>query len=174
MSAGPVDSGLVVPVFFGQHENRLTPKNQLVFPAPFRVRCPAAVLDEGFMLRCDVPTHVNMFSMREFALVYARVKESARAMIDVAAAERRLRAWSAGSHFVQLDAQGRFVLPRALMEKAGIAGPGVTWVGMNGHVELWSPERMKDQQSETPEERQRWAEENQRFALDVGLDAIRG
>ncbi len=60
-----------------------------------------------------------------------------------------------GAHEIELDAQGRFVLPPSLIEHAGITvGGEVVFVGLGRWVEIWSAprwiERLRDLREHSP------------------------
>lgn len=127
------------PFFYGSSENRLNTKGQVAIPVRFRTVLPRDLADEGFVLVPGEGECLYMYTHRQFGEIRARVREVAVESGD----PEFIRAFLASAHAVELDSQGRFVLPAALREAAGIAGPEVLFLGMDDRIELWCPQKRR-------------------------------
>ncbi len=123
--------------FSGVIPAKLDAKGRVFFPSAFRKQIDAASRD--FVLRRDVfqPCLV-IYPLSvweaEVELLTARLNRWNReeAML--------LRQFLADAETVSLDANGRFLVSKRLLEMAGITHEAV-FVGSNDRVELWSKER---------------------------------
>jgi MraZ protein len=125
------------PFFYGSSENRLNTKGQVALPKRFRDVLPEEELALGFVLVRGREDCLYMYTHRQFAEVKARAREVAVEEND----PEFLRAFLESAHAVDVDAQGRFVLPAGLRTAAGIGGPGVLFLGMDDRIEVWEPSR---------------------------------
>ncbi len=78
---------------------------------------------------------IYMYTHRHFLRVKNNVKELADEANDI----DFYRRFMAEAQPVELDTQGRFVMPAELMKTAGIAGPGILFIGMDDRIEIWDP-----------------------------------
>ncbi len=123
--------------FSGVIPAKLDAKGRVFFPSAFRKQIDAASRD--FVLRRDVfqPCLV-IYPLSvweaEVELLTARLNRWNReeAML--------LRQFLADAETVSLDANGRFLVSKRLLEMAGVTHEAV-FVGSNDRVELWSKER---------------------------------
>ena len=67
------------------------------------------------------------------------------------------RWWYSGVSLTQMDAADRILLPKKLMEHAGI-GNDVTMVAVNDRVEIWSTEAYNQHMQQNPDEMLSFAE----------------
>ena len=154
------------PHFFGMAEHRMTPKCQVAMPAVFRAVCRPEVLEAGFWLRQEEPDHLNLYPQPEFARIRRNMRARLEQMDNADAAAAYLRAWSASTHCLTLDAQGRILLPKAVLKAAGIPGPEVLFLGCDLRIELWDP-RVYAARHPEGGDYPRWMQENRRAI--VGL-----
>ena len=121
--------------FYGSFESRLGPKGQVMFPARFRSLLPDEELARGFALVLGFAPCLYLYPHRKFG----EIKNRARQFADKSGNKDMFRIFMEGSVAVDLDTQGRFVVPAALREKAGLTGPDVLLVGMDDRIEIWNP-----------------------------------
>lgn len=125
------------PFFYGSAENRLSDKGQVAIPKRFRAVVPPEQLQEGFVVIQGEDECLYMYTHRQFGEIKGRVRALAKEESD----PEFFRRFMENAYPVDLDAQGRFVLPGELRRDAGIAGPKVLFIGMDERIEIWSPEK---------------------------------
>ena len=147
------------PYYYGSAENKLNTKGQVAIPARFR-----AVLSEedrgcGFVVVLGGGSCLYMYTHRQFA----RVKDNVRRLAEARDDGDFYRDFMADACPVDLDTQGRFVLPQALMREVGIKGPTVLFIGMDDRIEVWEPEVYRESRSK----RERYKEQYRDSARDI-------
>jgi MraZ protein len=118
-------------VFLGTHDRNLDDKGRLAIPARFREQLPT-----GSVITIAPDNCLRIYPPQEWERV------TGQSVVDAATspAERTMiRKLFAAAAPLELDAQGRTLLPGNLRERAGIAGSAVV-VGVNTVVEIWSRE----------------------------------
>jgi MraZ protein len=130
--------------FLGAFEHQMDEKGRLALPAAFRrgAEGEALVLMHGW----DDP-HLTLLPQPVWQQLLDRLMEVRRTDATAANAVRRLLARASE---VIPDKQGRILIPAALQEAAGLAGP-VMLHGNIDRVELWSPERFRSTVEVVPE-----------------------
>jgi len=135
--------------FSGVYENRLSAKGQVALPARFRQFIPDDPARAGFVLLPGRERCLYLYSAGEFAEVSRRAREAARGMgASGVEFHRRFREDAVP---VEIDAQGRMVIPEALRDYAGLTGHSVRFVGMGDRVELWDVETRAQTRMEAEE-----------------------
>ncbi|MGH2468349.1 MAG: division/cell wall cluster transcriptional repressor MraZ [Candidatus Limnocylindrales bacterium] len=119
-------------MFTGEYRHAIDGKGRLAVPARFRAR-----LDGGAYVAQWIDGCLGLFPRAAFEALAERV--AARPVTD-ANARAFARAVFAGAFEVELDGQGRILLPAGLRTWAGIAGEAIV-VGAVERVELWAPGR---------------------------------
>ena len=120
-------------MFLGEFRFALDEKYRLTVPAKFRPR-----LSAGVILTSGADACILAYPMDEFSVVYDKI--TALPLTGPDAAEfRRLMFMNATD--VELDKQGRVVLPESLRAYAGITANDVVVVGVGKFIEIWSPDR---------------------------------
>jgi MraZ protein len=116
-------------MLLGEHDHALDDKNRLTLPARLR---------DGFADGQVVVTRgfdgcLYAYPRDEWEGQAARIRD-----LDPLGREARLmrRHFFSGAVAVELDKQGRFVVPSALLEHSGI-GREVTVAGVYDHLEIW-------------------------------------
>jgi MraZ protein len=137
--------------FRGQYEHSLDAKDRLTIPARWR-----GPLADGVVLFADLDPCVSIFPPS----AYERMSDRYLGTLSPFSRDARMmkRRFHASSSDEALDAAGRVRLPRQMVERAGLAGTCVM-VGVDDHLEVWSPERWAAEQSEIDEETERMARE---------------
>ncbi|UCG41526.1 MAG: division/cell wall cluster transcriptional repressor MraZ [Acidimicrobiia bacterium] len=122
-------------MFIGEYHHSLDEKGRLVLPAKFR----AALADDG--------TATGFVSKGQERCLYIQPEDEWRTMAEKVKAlpltDKRGRAFSRGffgsSESIQVDGQGRVMIPGPLREWAGLTDKAVL-VGLLDRIEVWDPE----------------------------------
>ena len=120
--------------FIGDYTVRLDPKGRLSFPAAFKKQIRQA-LQDGFVLKRDVfEPCLIMYPMEE----WERQNRIIRARTNPYNKEhaRFLRMFFSGTAEVSLDANNRMLIPKRLLDYAGIEAE-VVMAGQSGKIEIW-------------------------------------
>ena len=122
-------------VFTGEYRHAVDDKGRIAIPAKFR-----AQLDGGAFIARWVDACLAIFPRHEFEALAAKVGG-----LGIADPSARTfgRALFASTYELELDKQGRMVLPASLRQLAGLDGDAVI-VGAMDHAEIWSPTRWDD------------------------------
>ena len=127
----------------GEYRHTLDPKNRIFIPAKHRDELGAT-----FVIARDIRENcLKLYSLEGWANYIAPIKQ-----LDRSLAERTLRFLHRNASQVTPDAQGRVILPTALIEHARIQ-KGVVVVGCSDYDEIWAEEMYDTSvQEENPEE----------------------
>jgi len=125
------------PFFYGSVESRISPKGQIAMPKRFRDVLGVDAAASGFVLLKGEADCLYLYTHRQFGAVRQRVK----AIAVREGTPEFFRQFMESVVAVDLDNQGRFVLPQALRQEAGLTGADALFVGMDDRIELWSPQR---------------------------------
>lgn len=131
--------------FIGQFPARLDTKNRVFMPAQFRRTLQqngqqTLVVRKDFFENCLVVYPESQWQ-EEIARVRSRLNrfDGNQQMV--------YRKLVSEAQELQLDGNGRLLLPKALLEKAGI-GQDVLFVGMEQTIEIWNPQTAQVRQDE--------------------------
>ena len=116
----------------GTFEGRVDAQSRIVIPLKFRPD-----LQGAFMLARGTDQHISAYPMREWDILVAE-SEKFSEFDEAARIYKRLTIGS--GHDVELDRQGRIVLPTFLKTFSDITD-AVVIVGRIRHFEIWSAER---------------------------------
>lgn len=119
-------------MFTGEYRHTIDAKGRIAVPARFRGELVGIAYVTRWMDGC-----LAIFPKDAWSALAERV---AGLQVSDASARSFARFLFGGAFEVELDRQGRAVLPAALREEAGLNGEAVV-VGMRDHVEVWQPER---------------------------------
>lgn len=123
--------------FIGDYTCKLDSKGRVALPAAFKRQMNQA-LEEGFVLKRDVfDKCLILYPMKE----WERQNQLIRNRTNPYNKEhnRFLRMFFSGTAEVQADSSNRLLIPKRLMEFAGIAKEAVL-AGQYGKIEIWSPD----------------------------------
>ena len=126
-------------MFLGRHSHNLDAKGRLALPARYRER-----LGDGVVLTRGFDACILVYPLEAWTPLAERV--SALSLGD-ADARRLRRLLFADAVDVQLDRQGRVLVPSHLREYAGLERDALV-VGMHTFIEVWAPERWATQRDE--------------------------
>ncbi|MEK7166259.1 MAG: hypothetical protein AAB874_05630 [Patescibacteria group bacterium] len=119
--------------FTGEYRHNLTEKNRVSLPKRFRVEIEGdeVILSKG---QEGCIEGFDRFKWQDMVKIYLTVP-----FTDEKGREMRRRVFSSAQH-VELDKQGRMVLPEQMLVWAGLngkVGEPVIVVGVGDHFELW-------------------------------------
>jgi MraZ protein len=120
------------PIFLGENRHTVDAKGRVAIPARFRAK-----LERGAVLTRGVDDCLYVFPVETWE---EKAEEMAAAITDARLrriAERRFFAYSTE---LEMDAQGRALLPLKFRQYAGLNGEAMI-VGARDRFEIWSPER---------------------------------
>ena len=122
--------------FSGEYECKVDAKGRIVLPARLKARLPEANGGEIVIKRGFEPCLV-IYPMMEWKKIFMKV-----AGLNEFSAEYRnfQRNFFRGATEAELDAAGRFLLPKTLMKHADIESD-VLVIGMGNRLEIWNPEK---------------------------------
>ena len=124
--------------FIGDYTVRLDSKGRLSFPSAFKKQIREAIAN-GFVLKRDVfETCLIMYPMEE----WERQTKMIRARTNPYNKEhaRFLRMFFSGTAEVSLDANNRMLIPKRLLEFAGVKDE-VVLAGQSEKIEIWSSDQ---------------------------------
>ena len=116
-------------MLLGAHEHTIDDKNRLTLPAKFR-----KTFEDGLVVTRGLDGCLYAFRRQD----WDRLVESRLATLDPLSPEgRRLeRFFFSGATEADLDKQGRVMLPKELIEHAGLS-KDVVVAGVNERLEIW-------------------------------------
>lgn len=123
-------------MFLGRFEHNLDSKGRLALPARYRDR-----LAEGVVVTRGFDPCLLIYPMTAWEPLAERVSALSISDPDVRRLRRMLFAEATD---LQLDRQGRILIPSELREYAGIEREGVV-VGMHTFIEVWNPDEWGSQ-----------------------------
>jgi len=114
-------------MFLGEYEHNIDAKGRLAIPAKFR-----AQMDKGAVISKGMGTCLSVYTMQRWDEKSAELA-SGKTSDELRDFERRI--YPSASE-VELDGQGRIVIPAKLRAYAGL-GNEVTVAGVRDHFEIW-------------------------------------
>jgi MraZ protein len=114
-------------MFLGEYEHTIDAKGRMAVPAKFR-----AQMDKGAVISKGMGACLSVYTMERWEEKSAELA-SGKTSDELRDFERRIYP-SAGE--LELDAQGRIVIPAKLRNYAGL-GNEVTVAGVRDHFEIW-------------------------------------
>ena len=129
----------------GEYELALDSKNRLAVPSKVREQIPDDLLGSGFYLVPGANRILSLYPEKYYQRI-ALVVAPGTAAPDELIAYERVNFALAGK--VELDRQGRVLLPEKALNRAGLLkakaqteSERVTLIGARDHLEIWNPER---------------------------------
>ena len=120
--------------FTGEHECKLDAKGRLVIPARLKSVLPEAS-KKSIIIRKGFEPNLIIYSLHEFQNIYTRISS----LNEFSSEQRKLkRKLFSSISQVDLDSNGRFLLPKGMIQHCNI-NKDVILVGMGNVIELWSP-----------------------------------
>lgn len=126
-------------MFTGEYRHSIDAKGRVAVPARFRAELAIGAHVSRWLDNC-----LAIFPNQAWQQLAGRVGEQRYADAGARAFSRFL---FSGAFDVELDGQGRVVLPASLRDFAGLKGDAVV-VGALDHIEIWEPGRWAAQSEE--------------------------
>ena len=123
-------------MFIGKHDRSLDDKGRLVLPSGYR----RSFEDAGGGVLAPWDRCLGLWTRDHFEVVMNKLLEKVSAE---EADDDVVRLFAGAAADVQLDAQGRFVLPEDQRRHAAI-GRDVKVLGQHNRIEIWDAERFSD------------------------------
>ena len=124
--------------FIGQYPRTVHEKGRVTIPAKIR-----DALEEGVVVTRGLDGCLFMFPAAEWDRLADRISELP---LTNPTARAFTRFMFANACDCKPDRQGRILIPKYLLELAGISEEAVI-IGSNSHLELWSPGKFEETQS---------------------------
>jgi len=127
-------------VFFGEYLVSFTAPGRVVIPKKIRelLTGDSFIVTKGFDY-CLAGYDKNDWEERSLSLTQVSLLD--RTDID------KRRALFSSTMYIEIDNQGRFVIPKTLLQFAHLTNK-VLIVGVGDHFELWNPEKWESYQSQ--------------------------
>ena len=124
--------------FTSEHECKLDAKGRLVLPSRLKSVLPEAS-KKSIIIRKGFEPNLIIYPLHEFQNIYTRIN----LLNEFSSEQRKLKRnlFSSISQ-VDLDSNGRFLLPKSMISHTGLE-KDVILVGMGNVIELWSPDNYK-------------------------------
>ncbi len=127
-------------MLLGEYKHTVDPKGRVAVPAKFRT-----LFEQGAIVTRGLEHCLFVFGMKEWELLVGKITALPLAQANARAFGRLMLA---GAVDVQLDAQGRVLLPSYLREYAGLK-KNVTIAGLHSRAEIWDTESWEAYKSKT-------------------------
>lgn len=114
-------------MFLGEYEHTIDSKGRLAVPAKFRVQ-----MDQGAVISKGMGTCLSVYTTTRWEEKSAELV-AGKASDQLRDFERRI--YPSASE-IELDGQGRMVIPAKLRAYAGLSNE-VTVAGVRDHIEIW-------------------------------------
>jgi MraZ protein len=139
--------------FTSEYESKLDAKGRLVLPSRIKAQLPEGDGNELVIRRGFEPCLI-VYPMVEFKKVFSKIS----GLSEFNEEYRKLqRNFLSGVVTVELDSNGRFLIPKNMLAYAQI-DKDVTLVGLGSKVELWNPSTYEKHQINDPGELSKLAE----------------
>ena len=123
-------------MFYGEYEHAIDRKGRVIVPAKFRDVFKEQQVERLFLTR-GLDSCLFLFTEEEWRLQESKLKSLS---FTKAEARRFNRLYFSGAAEVELDRQGRLLLPKPLKDFAEIKRDLVI-VGVANRIELWAKEK---------------------------------
>jgi len=123
-------------MFLGEYDHTIDAKGRMAVPARFRVQ-----LDRGAVISKGMGTCLSVYTMQRWEEKSAELA-AGKSIDELRDFERRI--YPSASE-VELDGQGRLVIPAKLRAYAGLENE-VTVAGVRDHFEIWDRTKWREYQ----------------------------
>ncbi|HMG88550.1 MAG TPA: division/cell wall cluster transcriptional repressor MraZ [Chryseolinea sp.] len=120
--------------FTSEYESKLDTKGRIVLPARIKAQLPSSEGNELVIRRGFEPCLI-IYPMVEFKKVFSKISSLSEFNEEYRKLQRN---FFSGTATVELDANGRFVIPRNMLSYAQLE-KDLILVGMGNKVEVWNP-----------------------------------
>jgi MraZ protein len=119
-------------MFIGEYQHALDNKNRMIIPAKFREG-----LGENFVLTKGLDGCLYAYTIDEWKIMEEKLKKLPLTSKD---ARAFVRFFFSGANEINIDKQGRALIPQNLLEYAGIQKDIVS-IGVSTRIEIWSKDK---------------------------------
>jgi MraZ protein len=141
-------------MLYGRYEHTIDAKNRVFIPAKYK-----DALGNNFKITYNklINQCILVYSEEEWQEMQKKVKS-----LPSVQYQYFIREICSNTVDVQLDSQGRIVIPQYLKEKVGLA-KNALFLGVGNHAEIWAPDVLEQKNSEVD------LEELKRLMIDIGF-----
>jgi MraZ protein len=126
--------------FTSEYECRLDAKGRLILPARIKANLPSGQVNE-LVVGLGFDQCLVVYPIAEFKKIYSRIA----GLSEFNPEYRKLqRNFFRGNTVVELDNSGRFLIPKNMLQYAGLQKEVIV-IGMGNKVEVWNPETYRTQ-----------------------------
>ncbi|MBU3195508.1 division/cell wall cluster transcriptional repressor MraZ [Clostridium algidicarnis] len=122
-------------MFMGEYQHAIDNKNRIIVPSKFR-----ETLGDKFVITKGLDGCLYIYDMDEWGLLQEKLKKLPLTSKD---ARAFVRFFFSGANEVQLDKQGRALIPQNLIEYSKI-NKEIISIGVISRIEIWSKERWEE------------------------------
>lgn len=140
--------------FLGEFDCKLDTKGRLMIPSGLKKQLPQAE-QEGLVVNRGFEKHLVIYTRSEWNLI---IEDLSKLNQYEQRTREFVRYFTRGATELSLDASGRILLPKSLMEYAGIGSDVVLACQLN-KIELWDKKVYDSQLDNEPENFAKLAEE---------------
>lgn len=128
--------------FYGRYTHTVDAKGRMIVPAKFREK-----LGSGFMAAAVLDHCVSLYSGEEWDRLMEGLNQQ-----PLSKARELQRYLSSNAQDVDMDAQGRILLPESLIRYAFLEREVVV-LGAGNHAEIWDPSRLAEYDARMTDDR---------------------
>lgn len=128
-----VESGGQMPGFTGKYYYTVDPKGRIIIPAPFREIVSTHYSSKMVIVNSAFDTCLHIYPQAEWLKLEEKVRQLPKMLEEVRFFMRRV---IASAQEMELDRQGRVLIPSALREDAGL-NSDIVMVGQLEKIDLW-------------------------------------
>ena len=140
--------------FLGEFECKLDAKGRMMIPGSLKRQLPEAER-EGLVVNRGFEKHLVIYTRKEWNII---IEDLAKLNQYEKRTREFIRYFTRGATELSLDASGRILLPKALLEYAGIGNDVVLACQLN-KIEVWDQKAYDAQMDSEPENFANLAEE---------------
>jgi MraZ protein len=122
-----------MPAFSGKYYYTIDPKGRIIIPAPFREIISSTYNSKLYIVNAAFDQCLHLYPQEEWIRLEEKVRQLPRMQEEVRFFMRRV---IASAQEVELDKQGRVLIPAAHREDAGLHSD-IVIVGQIEKMELW-------------------------------------
>lgn len=122
-----------VPAFSGKYYYTIDPKGRVIIPSPFREIITTNYNTKLFVTNDIFDKCLHVYPHDEWAKLEEKVRQFPQMLEEVKYFKRRV---IASAQEIELDKQGRVLIPASLREDAGL-NSDIVIVGQIDKIELW-------------------------------------
>jgi MraZ protein len=119
-------------MFIGEYQHAVDNKNRMIIPSKFREG-----LGSKFVLTKGLDGCLYAYTMEEWSILEEKLKKLPLTNKD---ARAFVRFFFSGANEIDIDKQGRALIPQNLLEYAGIVKDIVS-IGVSTRIEIWNNEK---------------------------------